>query len=300
METTSIFLGSKGLSQSEANHTANVAKEIAEGFGSEIHYMSLFKKTLNDKFGKTPYNHVKVVEGLEEKCLEEGSIYALSAWLREGIKAKANIIKNIQTMGIHQLCELMGLSLPDEAQHPVMQALPREEQMVEHLSIAERAEYLSCEAKAAHIGKKIHPGGLIPSWRKMLANMSPVEMIQGPGSNEYLRVDIETIIIPEKVDALFYMLQRKHREMESRVNYYKAKLHNLFNEETVRINTENSKLLQEYSSKVDTFNNELRVIQSKAEAHRAIMLRDASDLKVIVPESLQGVLDLVQLSSKKK
>ena len=69
METTSIFLGSKGLSQSEANHTANVAKEIAETFGSEIHNMSLFKKTLNDKYGKTAYNHVRVVEGLEEKCL---------------------------------------------------------------------------------------------------------------------------------------------------------------------------------------------------------------------------------------
>jgi hypothetical protein len=293
MKTTSIFLGSKGLSQSEANHTANIAKEIATTIGGEISGMSLFKKVLHDKFGKVPYNNVVVVSDLQKKCLEEGNIYALSAWLREGIKAKDAMIKAIKVADI----ETLGFSVGTGPERPTLHRLPAEADMIDQLSIAERAEYLSVESQAAHIGKKIHPGGIIPTWRDQLAKTAPVSFIQG--EKDYMRVESEQVIKPSEVDSLFYMLQKEHREVESRLNYYKAKLHNMFNAETVRVQGLNSKLTQEFNTLMSAWRGQFEVACQQAEAKRAEMMKEASDLKVIVPESLQKTLDYVQTFSRK-
>tara|TARA_R110000868_G_scaffold274215_3_gene533439 strand:- start:409 stop:1290 length:882 start_codon:yes stop_codon:yes gene_type:complete len=293
MKTTSIFLGSKGLSQSEANHTANVSKEIAEAIGSEIQEMSLFRKHLNDKYGKTPYNFVKEVDGLEEKCLEEGAIYALSAWLREGIKSKAQIIAGIQSASADDL----GIEKATQPNAPMLNQLPVESQMIEQLNIAERAEYLTVEAKAAHIGKKIHPGGVIAQWRKMLAKTAPVEFIQG--EKDHLRIDVERLYTPKSIDDLFYTLQKEHREVESRLNYYKAKLHNLFNEQLGKVQSENASITEAYRTEYAAWRLQFEANQHKAEAKRAELLREASELKVIVPDSLRDILEAVRKFSKK-
>jgi hypothetical protein len=293
MKLTSIFLGSKGLSQSEANHTANIAKEIAGDIGSEISGMSLFKKTLHDKFGKVPYNTVIVVSDLPTKCLEEGNIYALSAWLREGIKAKAAMIQAIKLATIEDL----EFSIGEGPDRPTLHKLPVEADMIEQLSIAERAEYLSAEAQAAHIGKKIHPGGTIPTWKDALTKTPPVSFIQG--EKDYMRVESEPIVTPKEVNDLFYMLQKEHREAESKLNYYKAKLHNMFNAETVRIQGLNSKLTQEFNTLNTTWRGQFEVACQQAEVKRAEMMKEASDLKVIIPNELQKTLDYIQTFSRK-
>ena len=293
MKKTSIFLGSKGLSQSEANHTANVAKEIAEDIGSEISGMSLFKKTLHDTFGKSDYNFVSKVEDLETKCMEEGNIYALSAWLREGIKAKAAWLQEVMVAS----AEILGFPTTDAPVEPLLRILPTEAEMIDTLSVAERAEYLALEAKAAHIGKKIHPRGIIPGWKDKLANTPPVEFIQGVSN--HMRVTIDRLIEPEVVNSLFYKLQKEHREVESRVNYYKAKLHNLFNEKLADVQRENSDVYEAYRSKLADYRARYEVNSRKAEAHRAEQLKEISDLKVIIPDSLQKTLDYVQTFSRK-
>ena len=294
MKLTSIFLGSVGLSQSEANHTANIAKEVAASIGSEISGMSLFKKTLHDKFGKVPYNNVTVVTDLQRKCLEEGKIYALSAWLREGIKAKAAILEGIK----HADLDTLGFSVGTGPDRPVLNALPVEAEMIEQLSIPERTEYLSVESQAAHIGKKIHPGGIIPLWKDQLAKTPPVSFIQG--EKDYMRVEAERIINPTEVDDLFYALQKEHREAESKLNYYKAKLHNMFNAETVRVQGLNSRLTQEWNTRMSTWRGQFEVACQQAEASRATLMKEASDLKVIVPHDLQKTLDYVQTFSRKQ
>jgi len=293
MKLTSIFLGNQGLSQSEANHTANIAKEIADDINNEISGMSLFKKTLHDKFGKVPYNTVSVVGDLPKKCLEEGNIYALSAWLREGIKAKAAMIQAIKLANVEDL----GFSVGEAPDRTPLHRLPVEAEMIDLLSISERAEYLSVEARAAHIGKKIHPNGLIPSWREQLAKTPPVSFIQG--EKDYMRVESEPVIKSSEINDLFYMLQKEHREVESRLNYYKAKLHNMFNAETVRVQGLNAKLSHEHNTLALAWRGQFEVACQQAEAKRAEMMKEASDLKVIVPESLQKTLDYVLSFSRK-
>ena len=294
MKTTSIFLGTKGLSQSEANHTANISKEIAETVSGEISGMSLFKKTLNDTFGKTAYNFVKRVDDLKTKCMEEGKIYALSAWLREGIKAKATMLAMILSASAEDL----GFATNGEPEQPILEETPQEADMINGLSIADRAEYLTCEAKAAHIGKKVHSKGLIPQWKHQLAMQQPVEFIQG--TNAHMRIDIEQIISLKEVDELFYELQKEHREVESRLNYYKAMLHNLFNQEVARINSANAEVIEAYRTKQADYRTRYEVSSKLAEAKRALLLKEISDLKVIIPDSLQETLDYVQSYSKKK
>ena len=114
-----------------------------------------------------------------------------------------------------------------------------------------------------------------------------------------MRVEAERIINPTEVDDLFYALQKEHREAESKLNYYKAKLHNMFNAETVRVQGLNSRLTQEWNTRMSTWRGQFEVACQQAEASRATLMKEASDLKVIVPHDLQKTLDYVQTFSRK-
>lgn len=291
MNLTSVFLGPKGLSQSEANHTANIAKEVAQRISDRIASVSLFKETIVKE--KTPYNFVSSEPELEKLCKEEGAIYALSSWLREGIKAKAALIQRVEQAD----SKTLGFALPERPVAPELGEIPSPEDVLNKLTIAERAEYLKFEAVAAHIGKKVHPKGIFDQWRHAMKHTPPTYFVKGTTSD--ILISVERLYSQGQLDTIFFNLQKEYREAESKVNYYKAKVNNLLNEETARINGENAVILDKYRGELELFTNERSKLIKAAEAKRATLLREVSELKIVVPHDLEGVLAQVQEYSKK-
>lgn len=290
MNYNSTYLGTTGLTSSEANYTANIAKELAEKIKSEISQMSLFKKTLFFEGKEKPFNNVVKVNDLEKKCTEEGLLYALSAWLREGIKAKSELTKQVQY-------DSFGLSFEEYPDSPTLKAMPTVADIKNSLPIKELAEYLAFEAKAAHIGKKVHPDGIFESWFKQLRNTLPVEI--HPQNKGYI-VETEAVIKEEELYKIFFNLQQEYREAEQKVNYYKAKIENILNEEIQKVNAENRAMLSAYQEAIRKVEANNKIISSKIESERSKKLNELSQLKVIIPNELQSVLDTVQEHSKKK
>jgi len=289
MDYTSKFLDTKGLTTAEANYTANIIKELCERISNEIKQLTLFKGTLNFQGKQTEYNKVYKVENLEEKCLEEGNLYALSAWLREAIKAKEALLKQVEN-------DNFDISLLNEVNYGKATNLLTEDEVKYSLPINELAEYLAYEAKAAHIGKKVHPNGIFEQWFDMIKNTPKVQINE---INKDYIVEFDQVVDEKDLYQTYFTLQKEYREAEQKVNYYKAKVKNLLNERNQEINQKNRALQDKLSQDLEIQNSKNLALQAEINNLRGQKLKEVSELKIIIPNELQKTLDYVQTYSKK-
>jgi hypothetical protein len=289
MDYTSKFLDTKGLTTAEANYTANIIKELCERISNEIKQLTLFKGTLNFQGKQTEYNKVYKVENLEEKCLEEGNLYALSAWLREAIKAKEALLKQVEN-------DNFDISLLNEVNYGKATNLLTEDEVKYSLPINELAEYLAYEAKAAHIGKKVHPNGIFEQWFNMIKNTPKVQINE---INKDYIVEFDQVVDEKDLYQTYFTLQKEYREAEQKVNYYKAKVKNLLNERNQEINQKNRALQDKLSQDLEIQNSKNLALQAEINNLRGQKLKEVSELKIIIPNELQKTLDYVQTYSKK-
>lgn len=289
MDYTSKFLDTKGLTTAEANYTANIIKELCERISNEIKQLTLFKGTLNFQGKQTEYNKVYKVENLEEKCLEEGNLYALSAWLREAIKSKEALLKQVEN-------DNFDISLLNEVNYGKATSLLTEDEVKYSLPINELAEYLAYEAKAAHIGKKVHPNGIFEQWFNMIKNTPKVQINE---INKDYIVEFDQVVDEKDLYQVYFTLQKEYREAEQKVNYYKAKIKNLLNERNQEINQKNRALQDKLSQDLEIQNSKNLALQAEINNLRGQKLKEVSELKIIIPNELQKTLDYVQTYSKK-
>ena len=289
MDYTSKFLDTKGLTTAEANYTANIIKELCERISNEIKQLTLFKGTLNFQGKQTEYNKVYKVENLEEKCLEEGNLYALSAWLREAIKSKEALLKQVEN-------DNFDISLLNEVNYGKATSLLTEDEVKYSLPINELAEYLAYEAKAAHIGKKVHPNGIFEQWFNMIKNTPKVQINE---INKDYIVEFDQVVDEKDLYQVYFTLQKEYREAEQKVNYYKAKVKNLLNEKNQEINQKNKALQDKFSQDLEIKNSKNLALQAEINNLRGQKLKEVSELKIIIPNELQKTLDYVQTYSKK-
>lgn len=289
MDYTSKFLDTKGLTTAEANYTANIIKELCERISNEIKQLTLFKGTLNFQGKQTEYNKVYKVENLEEKCLEEGNLYALSAWLREAIKAKEALLKQVEN-------DNFDISLLNEVNYGKATNLLTEDEVKYSLPINELAEYLAYEAKAAHIGKKVHPNGIFEQWFNMIKNTPKVQINE---INKDYIVEFDQVVDEKDLYQTYFTLQKEYREAEQKVNYYKAKVKNLLNERNQEINQKNRALQDKLSQDLEIQKSKNLALQAEINNLRGQKLKEVSELKIIIPNELQKTLDYVQTYSKK-
>lgn len=118
------------------------------------------------------------------------------------------------------------------------------------LSQAEILEYVTLEARASEIGKFIHEDGHLTKLRKELPTLPPFFKESGwNATSGYIanHVHIHEEHKNGKLDAYHEEFASKHREYNQRVNYFKAKVKNLVNDENARIAGENAKAAQTYA-----------------------------------------------------
>lgn len=96
MEKLSKFLGTDGLTQTSANHIANIAKEMYEALETKMESIRLFNRdytlAINGKTYRVENESAKEeLATLSDSIREVAALKSLIAWLREGIKAKTMI-----------------------------------------------------------------------------------------------------------------------------------------------------------------------------------------------------------------
>lgn len=306
-----VFLGEKGLTSTEASHKANMLGKMAERAKARVNALSAYTQTVYmDEKDVTTITGVKV--DFLKLALEAGNYYQGSAWLREAVKAKDELIQSIKTLHISEFHDEAedGAYRKVSLDYPVKEVIDNdaitEEDIIDTWTVADRAEYLSIEANVAALGKLLHKGGVLDKLRDDVLFFKPTEikeykklggMTAFVATNTLLYTDVE-------IDSQFMQLQEQHRTWESKLNGFKAKIKNdlsIKQQELIKVtaraqadeNQRYNKLVKEFNAEVDEVDQHNKLINDLLQGKKLDLVKWCSKLKVVVPNALQPIFDLV-------
>ena len=282
------------LSSTSANHIANLAKEYIQGVEAQLNNISFFNvevALVGSTGGTSTIQTGESSEALDNlQSLLEGVARAKSliAWLREGIKAKENLMKDLQTISLEDWCKENGLTRPET---PNYGHVLTEVEYYASLPIKERNRYYQLETEAAVLGKYIHPDGHLSDARKELKDkIYHPHKVDGKGRDALIYTYTPTTSMAI-VDNVFYELQKKHREIQAQLNAMKYSCEQAINKSTNKVNTEYMAALQKYQA-------ELKGILGAFKTWKDEKSQEYSKLKIIVPNSLLGIYNTINSLGK--
>lgn len=291
MEKDKIFFGESGLTSTSANFIANMAKEYVQNIQDKISDLSPFAKNIGIIGEGTPTlveKGITTVEGIENCLNNISKAYSLIAWLREALKAKDNLLKEIRQYSIEEYCRDNNIELPKcpECPHYLI-----EDDILATWNIKERNRYYYLSTKVAQYGKFIHPNQPFAMMRKALSK-HPEEWIEytPSGRDTIITYHIPTISLKE-VNEKFYELQTIWRESQAELNAMKHKIQLVIDEDTSSKMAEYNKNFKEYSNRINSINSLVTEYITKR-------TQEISNLKIVIPNELQDIYKEVKSLTK--
>lgn len=282
----SKFFAEKGLTSTSANQIANMAKEYVDSHKTALKYIKFYDTNVELIDGTNPKLisfGIKDLTMIPTRLDEIAKANSLIAWLREAIKAKEQEIFAVERLSIEEYCQIVGKTLPTK---PSRQHVLTTEEWLDNLSVNDRNRYLYLETQCAVLGKYIHPDGEYAQARKNLKNIiaNPCS-VEGDGRNTIIKSYVPSVDL-EKVEAQFFELQNKHREFQKKLNSMKYDCEKAIAESQADSDAKYTEDLVIYNNAVEAINAEYKVYWNQ-------QMKLAKDLKIAIPESLQGIYDKI-------
>lgn len=284
-----VFFGENGLTSTSANFIANQAKEYVESLkeylsttnflDSTIELIGSDKETLSKKGFST--KEVQRIDGVLNSIV---SAYSLIAWLREALKAKENIDKQLRAMDINEWARENNITLPE---YPKAPAKLTEEEVISEWSVKDRNRYLTAQTFCSVYGKYIHPNGDFSKARKEFLNkkFNSVEYTEC-GSNTIIHRYTPTVE-ESVIESTFKNLQFEWREKQAIVNSYKHKV-------DTAIEDDYTERIAEYRNEYNKITEELDSYRTQYKEYIENKTREASALKIIIPNDLKTIYNIVK------
>lgn len=292
MENDLIFFttNGKGLTSTSANHIANLAKEMILNVETSLEKMELYSTSVA-LIGDDKQN--LLVEGDTEKDLDTvidrlykiGKAKALIAWLREAIKAKEKMIKEVKELGLEEYAAKREIELGEDPAALVYNCL-LEEDYYASLPIGERCRYYSLEALASTLGKAIHPEGNFAEARnELLTRLKSPHTVEGDGRDTLIYTYTPTVN-PEKVETVFFRLQDLYRDVQSKLNAIKQDCQNAVNASSVAAYSKCKEDIAEW-------NNRRKLLMAEMTEYKTRETQIIASLRIVIPEALSDIYEIV-------
>lgn len=292
MEKDKIFFGETGITSTSANHISNIAKEYTETINNTITGIRLYT------------TQAELLDGGEPKILsigeditytnfdyflnETAQANSLIAWLREAIRAKENLTKEVYAQTDYYICEQLGIELPQPPK-PVQRIT--EDDYIATLPLKQRNRYYQIGAYCAVYGKFIHPNGEFAMARKNLNDViRKPNQINGAGKETIIYTYTPTSK-SQDVEDVFFKLQEKYRNYQAELNKMKYDIETAVNkhnaDESARFQAEQAIYISKQTEICE------KVTQWKKDEAEKIM-----NLKIIIPDALKETYN--QINNLKK
>jgi len=292
-------LSNTGLSLSQAQSISNLCFQRAKDIDNELRTVNNVQKELKIN-GETYVETVgkKLPVDTIQLLVEKSKLHACQAFLMENIKAKDQMITELQREHF-----VYNVEEPESPKHLTYQELPLVNEVWgwSQLSVGEYNEYLESEAYASHIGQFIHKDGKLDFLRRELPSIKTLEWITiKDGEKTPLKVTIHHT--QSELTELHETLASMHRKYEQRVNYFKAKVKNIVTDENARLSKENSVKIAEVIRENEKMNKEFNVVYTKFldeklkskqdfETTRQEKIKETASLRIQVDVRFQEVID---------
>lgn len=284
-----VFFGENGLTSTSTNFIANQAKEYVESLkeylsttnflDSTIELIGSGKETLSKKGFSS-----EELQRIEKVLNSIVSAYSLIAWLREALKAKENIGKQLREMTIDDWARENNIALP---KYPEAPSKLSEEDVISEWSVKDRNRYLTAQTFCSVYGKYIHPNGDFSKARKEFLNkkFNSIEYTEC-GSNTIIHRYTPTVD-ESLIESTFKNLQFKWRENQAIVNSYRHKI-------DTTIEDDYTNQVAEYRNKFNKITEELDSYRTQFKEYIENKTKEASALKIIIPNDLKTIYEIIK------
>lgn len=304
-----------GLSLSQAQSISNICYQRVLEIDANIDAINNVSKNIKiDGEDLVETQAVPMPDDIVKYILIKGNLSATQAFLMEAIKAKEEMINTIKNskFNISEFLEFNPSPEREELDKPIMIPEKDESWGWEQLSLKELSEFWEAEAYASQIGKFIHKNGKLTNLRTELPKIKTLEWITvEEGKKTPVKVAIHHT--PEQLMLIHENLAEKHREYESKVNYYKAKVKNLVTLQNAAIAKENATALAKYTEDYDfiktkhkgeyvSWRSEFDKATQSFEADKAEQLKEVVTLRIVVDgrfqETINSILSSIKMVNK--
>ena len=282
------MLGKDGLTITSANHLANIAKEMYEALVSKLSSLRFFSRDymlaiVGKTFRVENESEKSELETIASGLKEIGALKSLIAYLREGIKAKNQM--NSDAAFEEHVEELIKAGRKDLEKPKAKKEVTFEDEFAK-LTEEQKARYFALEAKCATIGSFIHPDGVFAKERKEFFEHTkdPIKVV-GKGQEAEINT-YSSSFTAEEVDAVFFELQKEHRNLQAEFNKLKAEVDE-------KVADANKAIANDALASMKLWVDARKVERTQYDA-------EVKALKVVVPQNLREVYERVNAVANAK
>lgn len=292
-----VFFSNEGLTSTNANYYANIAKELQCEAQERLNEVKFFKTSVavigsNNK--QVMSEGILHLTNINTDLQKLASLNTFCAWIREAIKEKEFQLNEVNKLSFEDWIEQQEINLP---QFPV---IPKEPKLITEIDVRNswsketQSRYFELEAYAATYGKYIHPDGAYSIARKNLHNTlnKPITK-EGSGRDMVLYYTEPTVPI-SSVDDLFMKLQNSYRSYEKELNQMKAELKETVNNINRNSYTKHQIELGEYQAQLKDYKAIKESFRSEFLTWKTNESERISKLKITIPESLKDTFKMIQ------
>ena len=274
------FFAENGLTATSANHLSNIAKENYMAIERQMAKLEFYRTAVSligdseeavVSCGTGPERFSQIRKWVEEVC----ACKSLIAYLREAIKAKDKLTRDLDDYGAEEIQELSEME-PEKEDRLTF------EQVLDTWPIKERNRYLGLETRCAVIGKFIHPDGEYSEARKHFTDrmLSPKELHEN--GKDTLVYSYYPNIDGQEIDALFFELQAEHRKAQAELNGMRNEISRLIDEDWRRKSDAWSVEHEKWSESMIRLKE--RIMREKEDRSKEI-----ENLRIVIPDSLKPI-----------
>ena len=296
MEKDLVFFDEQGLTSTSANHIANLAKEYVAGLEESIDGVTLYNTKASllidpsgNKCSLVIGNTLEDIEDIKNKAMHIAEAKSLIAWLREAIKAKLRLVGELTTKELDEYCLEQGKELP---KMPYKKEYTNDDEIA-NMTIKERNHHFEVQTYATVFGKIVHPDGPLAKARKaMLDKIKQPNVAAGEGRDTIIYSSSPTVK-EQDVEDVFFQLQGIQRS-------YQAEYNKITHSIEERVFAENAKRNAEYSKKLEEYKAQTSILSEEFSAYTQSETKRISELKIVIPDELQGIYQTVNSIGKKR
>lgn len=290
MKKDMIFFSTegKGLTSTSANHIANLAKEMVRETDASLEGLTFYSTSValigNDSVNTLREGDTSETLGKIKAQLHTiAKANSLIAWLREAIKAKERLLKEVDDLTLNDFMKLQGIKKPDM---PTRGTALTEDEYYASLSVDERNRFYSLEALASVLGKAVHPAGVIANAREQLnERLKNPKTIEGKGRDALLFFYTPTVKTSQ-VDEVYFAVQKEFREVQASLNAIKYDCLKAVKESEIEVQTKYADDYAKYQAEITRIQNEMSTYEKKR-------TREIGSFKIRIPDSLADIYERV-------
>ena len=278
----------QGLTSTSANHVANLAKEMIRGLETSLNSLVFYSTEVILIGTETT---ARLVNGASDSDLDDviGKLHSIAkaksliAWLREAVKAKERLQNETDKLTLKDYATIIGVEIPEM---PTKVNCIDDDDYFATLSLAERNRYYETETLAAVLGKAIHPDGSFANAREALARhiQSPRD-VKGDGRDTLIYSYTPTVD-PQKVNKVYFLLQKQYREAQAKVNTFKHDCKKA-------VSTSEIAAMTRYTEDLAAYNHQIEQLSAQLSAYKKQRIAEIGEYRIVIPQSLQEIYNEV-------